>query len=101
MTSAVCAERSSACDGGTVVSVSGARMRIAELVNQAEAIIEYRERQEPVVWAMTAFSRYRLVQLLNLEPIASDDSDLRADPIALLEEATSAVEQQSASAEGI
>ncbi|MGW6196996.1 hypothetical protein ACWF0M_12690 [Kribbella sp. NPDC055110] len=67
--------------------------RLANLVIQAEAIIEALEAKQPGGrWAMTAFSRYRAQQLLGFsyEPF---DGDLDADPAALFEQAAGLVDQ--------
>jgi hypothetical protein len=41
---------------------------------------------------MTAFSRYRLCELLDIRPYARYDGNLDADPAALLDEAVLAVD---------
>lgn len=84
------------CDGRkSVKSTSGeARRRIIELVTSAEAIVETIEvAAVDGRWAMTAFSRYRLCELLDITPYGRYDGDLKADPVALLEEAVGLVEQ--------
>jgi hypothetical protein len=68
------------------------RRRIVDLVTRAEAIIEAKEMAAvDGRWAMTAFSRYRLCELLDITPYGSYDGDVDADPAVLLEEANSAV----------
>ncbi|WP_432877473.1 hypothetical protein ACQPYH_28795 [Kribbella sp. CA-245084] len=75
------------------MKVSDGWMPIADLVRTAEAVIVAREAEEPNVWAMTAFSRFRVVELLSVEPMALYGRDLDLDPVVLLEEAATAVEQ--------
>ncbi|WP_327640799.1 hypothetical protein OHB24_21120 [Kribbella sp. NBC_00482] len=75
------------------MKVSDAYVYIADLISQAEAILECREREERGDWAITAFSRFRIVELLGLSPSTSYGGDLDADPAALLEEAVRAVDQ--------
>lgn len=67
--------------------------RVTELVIQAEAIIEALEAKEPGSrWAITAFSRYRVQQLLGLsyEPF---DGDLDIDAATLFDQAAGVVDQ--------
>jgi hypothetical protein len=70
------------------------RRRVTDLVRQAEAIVE---RWETTTadgrWAMTAFSRYRLCDLLDVVPYRRYEGTLEADPVALLEEATGMVDE--------
>ncbi|GAA0597524.1 hypothetical protein HPO96_35050 [Kribbella sandramycini] len=64
------------------------RQRVVELVTRAEVIVERLETQATDGrWAMTAFSRYRLCELLQISPSGSCEGDLEVDPAALLEEA--------------
>ncbi|MFI5734993.1 hypothetical protein ACIA49_33080 [Kribbella sp. NPDC051587] len=64
------------------------RKRIAELVKQAEAIVEVIESQTvDGRWAMTAFSRYKLCDLLEIAPYGPYEGSLEGDPTALLEDA--------------
>jgi hypothetical protein len=70
------------------------RNRVIDLVTQAEAIVEARELTAvDGRWAMTAFSRYRLCELLDVTPYAPYDGELEHDPAALLEEAVLAVDE--------
>lgn len=67
--------------------------RVTDLVIHAEAIIEALEAKEPSGrWGMTAFSRYRVQQLLGLayEPF---DGDLDVDAAALFDQAAGVVDQ--------
>ena len=76
-----------------------ARMRIAGLVSTADAIIESRELQSPGEWAMTAFSRYRVLELLGVEPVPPYVGIVDVSPAALIEEATRVAEQLAPSGE--
>ena len=81
---------------GVRVSDSGAeaRRRVEELVRQAEAIVEALEmKAADGRWAMTAFSRYRVCELLDIPPYGSYGGDLDADPAALLDEAARYVDE--------
>ena len=70
------------------------RGRVIDLVTRAEAIVEAREATAvDGRWAMTAFSRYRLCELLDITPYAPYDGELEQDPVALLEEAALAVDE--------
>jgi hypothetical protein len=70
------------------------RRRIVDLVTRAEAIVEAMETAAvDGRWATTAFSRYRLCELLDLMPYGRYDGDLDADPAVLLDEAVGAIEQ--------
>lgn len=70
------------------------RGRIVNLVTRAEAIVEATEMAAADGrWAMTAFSRYRLCELLDIMPYGPYDGDLDADPAELLDEAVLATEQ--------
>ncbi|TCC52140.1 hypothetical protein E0H73_40090 [Kribbella pittospori] len=68
--------------------------RIVDLVVRTEATVEALEATaSDGRWAMTAFSRYRLCELLEIAPYASNDGELADDPVALLEQAALAVEE--------
>jgi hypothetical protein len=70
-----------------------ARRRVIELVSRAEAIVEALEAGAvDGRWAMTAFSRYRLCDLLDITPYIPYVGDLEHDPAALLEEAAGMVD---------
>ncbi|MER7243079.1 hypothetical protein [Kribbella sp. NPDC000426] len=72
----------------------GVRRQVVELVNRAEAIVEALEATAADGrWAMTAFSRYRLCELLKIMPYVRYDGEPGDDPVALLEEATGLVDQ--------
>jgi hypothetical protein len=65
-----------------------ARRRVVELVTRAEATVETLEaRSADGRWAMTAFSRYRLCELLEIMPYVRYDGDPDGDPVELLDEA--------------
>ncbi|MFI5696469.1 hypothetical protein ACIA58_31730 [Kribbella sp. NPDC051586] len=65
---------------------------MTELVVQAEAIVEALEARRPGErWAMTAFSRFRCVQLLGA-PYEPYDGQLQADPAALFDQAARVVD---------
>ncbi|MFI7067075.1 hypothetical protein ACIBL3_39180 [Kribbella sp. NPDC050124] len=67
--------------------------RVAALVIQAEAIVGALEvKQAGGRWAMTAFSRFRALQLLGL-PYEPFDGDLDADPAELFDLAAIEVDQ--------
>ncbi|MFI6826997.1 hypothetical protein ACIBG5_07830 [Kribbella sp. NPDC050241] len=69
------------------------RRRAADLVARAEAIVEAMEMAAvDGRWAMTAFSRYRVCELLDVVPYGPYDGDLEGEPAALLEEAALAVD---------
>ncbi|MEV5961465.1 hypothetical protein AB0L70_06850 [Kribbella sp. NPDC051952] len=69
------------------------RRRIVGLVTRAEGIVEALEvAAVDGRWAMTAFSRYRLCELLDITPYGPLETDLAADPVALLEEAVGLVD---------
>ena len=79
-----------------------ARRTVVEMVTRAEAIIEGIEAAEPDGrWAMTAFSRYRLCELLEIMPYVRYDGDLGADPAVLLDEAAQLVDQIEVSIEDL
>ncbi|GAA3129099.1 Tfp pilus assembly ATPase PilU [Kribbella aluminosa] len=67
--------------------------RVTELVVEAEAIVEALEAKAPGGrWAMTAFSRFRSLQLLGA-PYQPYDGDLDGDPAELYEQAASEIDQ--------
>ncbi|WP_020391754.1 hypothetical protein [Kribbella catacumbae] len=69
-------------DGGDV------RRRVTELATRAEAIVEAAEvTAVDGRWAMTAFSRYRVCELLGIVPYLRYAGDLTGDPAALYDEA--------------
>ena len=66
---------------------------MVELVNRAEAILEGLEAGAgDGRWAMTAFSRYRLCELLDITPYLPFEGDLEGDPAMLLVEAVGLVD---------
>lgn len=66
---------------------------VTELVVQANAIVEALEARRPTGrWAMTAFSRYRSLQLLGM-PDELHDGELEADPAELFEQAAREVDR--------
>ena len=70
------------------------RRRVVELVTRAEAIVEALEvGAADGRWAMTAFSRYRLCELLEIMPYVRYDGDPDGDPVELLDEAARVAEQ--------
>ncbi|GAB2679254.1 hypothetical protein [Kribbella swartbergensis] len=70
------------------------RRRVVDLVARAEAIVEAWEATAvDGRWAMTAFSRYRLCELLDITPYGPYDGSLDDDPAALLDEAALAVDE--------
>jgi hypothetical protein len=70
------------------------RRRVVDLVTRAEAIVEAMEvTAVDGRWAMTAFSRYRLCELLDITPYGPYDGDLDHEPAALLDEAALAVDR--------
>lgn len=70
------------------------RQQIRELVKRAEAMVEAMEvRTEDGRWAMTAFSRFRLCELLEVLPYGAYDGSLDGDPVALLEEAAQVADE--------
>jgi hypothetical protein len=71
-----------------------AHRRIVALVSQAEAVVEAMEAiTVDGRWAMTAFSRYRLCELLDITPYGPYAGDLDGDPVALLEDAALSVDE--------
>ena len=70
------------------------RRQIIERVRCAEAIVEAQEATAADGrWAMTAFSRYRLCELLEILPYGAYDGSLDGDPVDLLMEAAKTVDQ--------
>ncbi|GAA3598525.1 hypothetical protein [Kribbella ginsengisoli] len=70
----------------TMMSDEERRSRLVALATQAEAILEALEARSPRGrWAMTAFSRYRVCELLGIAPYGTFVGDLTADPVELLE----------------
>jgi hypothetical protein len=70
-----------------------ARQRVIDLVRRAEATIEALEATAlDGRWAMTAFSRYRVCEMLDITPYVPYDGGIEADPAGLLEEAAGAVD---------
>jgi hypothetical protein len=75
-------------------SDTDARRRVDEMVRQAEAIVEALEtKAADGRWAMTAFSRYRVCELLDISPYGPYGGDLEVDPAALLDEAAQRVDE--------
>lgn len=71
----------------------GVRRRVVELVTRAEAVVEALEMTAADGrWAMTAFSRYRMCELLDVTPYTPYDGVLDDNPASLLEEAARAVD---------
>jgi hypothetical protein len=71
-----------------------ARDRVIALVTRAEAIVEANEAQSPRGrWAMTAFSRYRVCELLGIAPYGRYVGELAADPADLFDKAAALVDE--------
>lgn len=87
----------------TKASGGDVRRRVVELVVRAEAIVEGVEAAAPDGrWALTAFSRYRLCELLEIMPYGRYQGDLDdADPAALLDEAAGLADQIEVSIEDL
>ncbi|MEV0792595.1 hypothetical protein [Kribbella sp. NPDC050459] len=67
--------------------------RVADSVNQAETSVQVLEVKEPDGrWAMTAFSRFRVFQLLGV-PYEPCDGELEGAPAELLDDAASEVDR--------
>ncbi|MFD7159389.1 hypothetical protein ACFV9C_32655 [Kribbella sp. NPDC059898] len=80
--------------GEQMSSDEGVLRRVVELVTRAEGIVEGIEAAAADGrWAMTAFSRYRLCELLEIMPYGRPEADLDADPVVLLDEAVGLVDQ--------
>ncbi|GAA2811850.1 hypothetical protein [Kribbella solani] len=78
------------------------RRRVVELVGRAEAVVEGLEvGAEDGRWALTAFSRYRLCELLGIVPYVRYEGDVDGDPVALLEEAAGLVDRIEVSIEDL
>lgn len=77
------------------------RREVVELVTAAEAIVERLEAAADGRWAMTAFSRYRVCELLEITPYVSFECDLGADPVVLLEQAAGLADQIEVSIEDL
>ena len=70
------------------------RRRVVELVMQAEAIVEGIEvAAVDERWAMTAFSRYRLCELLEILPYSRPEAEVVGDAVGLLDEAVGLVDR--------
>jgi hypothetical protein len=70
------------------------RRRVVDLVTRAEAIVEVMEtRAVDGRWAMTAFSRYRLCELLDITPYGPYEGDIDAEPAELLDQAALAADR--------
>jgi hypothetical protein len=68
------------------------RRRVTDLATKAEAIVEAEElTAADGRWAMTAFSRYRVCELLGIVPYLRYDGDLTGDPAVLFDEAAEAL----------
>jgi hypothetical protein len=68
------------------------RRRVTDLATRAEAIVEAAEMTvADGRWAMTAFSRYRVCDLLGIVPYLRYDGELDSDPAALFDEAAEAL----------
>jgi hypothetical protein len=79
-----------------------ARTEVVDLVTQAEASVEALETGSPNgSWAMTAFSRYRVCELLGVTPYGPYAGDLAGDPAGLFDEAASLVDRFEVSIEGL
>ncbi|NIK61310.1 hypothetical protein [Kribbella shirazensis] len=84
------------------VSSGDVRLRVVELVTRAEAIVERIEAAAPDGrWAMTAFSRYRLCELLEIMPYVRYDGEAEGDPAVLLDEAAELVDRIEVSIEDL
>jgi hypothetical protein len=87
---------------GDVVSGGDVRGRVVELVGRAEAIVEGLETAAlDGRWALTAFSRYRLCELLEILPYVRYEGDLDGDPVVLLDEAVGLVDRIEVSIEDL
>jgi hypothetical protein len=87
---------------GDVVSSGDVRGRVVALVGRAEAIVEGLEAGAlDGRWALTAFSRYRLCELLEILPYVRYEGDLDGDPAVLLDEAVGLVDRIEVSIEDL
>lgn len=78
------------------------RSELVELVARAEASVEAREKGAPNgFWAMTAFSRYRVCELLGVTPYEPYVGELADDPAGLFDEAAGLVDRFEVSIEGV
>ncbi|GAB3823072.1 hypothetical protein [Kribbella italica] len=78
------------------------RSEVVELVTRAEASVEALERGAPNgFWAMTAFGRYRVCELLGVTPYESYVGELADDPAGLFDEAAGLVDGFEVSVEGL
>lgn len=78
------------------------RVRVVELVTRAEATVEAIEAKEPDgAWAMTAFSRYRVCELLGVTPYGPYQGELASAPADLMDEAAKIVDGFDVSFEGL
>jgi hypothetical protein len=78
------------------------RAEVVELVTRAEASVEALETGAPNgSWAMTAFSRYRVCELLGVTPYGLYAGDLADDPAGLFDEAAGLVDRFEVSIEGL
>ncbi|WP_432945836.1 hypothetical protein ACQPXM_06635 [Kribbella sp. CA-253562] len=78
------------------------RTEVVDLVSRAEASVEALETREPNgSWAMTAFSRYRVCELVGVTPYAPYLGELADDPAALFDEAAGLVDRFEVSIEGL
>lgn len=78
------------------------RAEVIELVTRAEASVEALETGSPNgFWAMTAFSRYRVCELLGVTPYEPYVGELADDPAGLLDEAAGLVDGFEVPIEGL
>lgn len=78
------------------------RTRVVELVTCAEASVEALEVKSPGgAWAITAFSRYRVCELLGVTPYGQYQGELAAAPADLMDEAAKIVDRFEVPAEGL
>lgn len=85
---------------GYAVEGDEVRWRVVGLVGRAEAVVEGLEAGDGR-WASTAFSRYRLCELLGIVPYVRYEGDVDGDPVALLEEAAGLVDRIEVSIEDL
>lgn len=75
---------------------------LTELVTRAEASAEALEIRSPgEVWALTAFSRHRVCELLGVTPYERYVGNLTDDPAGLFDEAAALVDRLQVSADGM
>jgi hypothetical protein len=78
------------------------RAEVVELVTWAEASVEAVETGAPNgSWAMTAFSRYRVCELLGVTPYQPYAGELSDNPAGLFDEAAGLVDRLEVSVEGL